>query len=586
MTADPRKVKKAFTLNALSYEEAMELSHFGAKVIYPPTIQPVYQRNIPIFIKNTGNPEFKGTIIHNDSEDEQIVKGISSISDIALLRVQGTGLIGVAGISGRLFSALADNHISVILITQASSEHSICFAVKPEQSEKAKKVLEQAFSFEIKSGNIDEIVVENGLSIVAVVGAAMNKTTGISGRLFNALGKNGINIVAIAQGSSELNISVVVEKKNEIKALNALHDAMFLSNLRTLHLYMIGTGLIGKTLIQQLQDQGPILKETNALDVQINALSNSRQMILSEEGINPSEAIEALEKEGTKANLKTLVDFAIEQNYPNSIVVDNTASEAPIIYYKEILANSISIVTPNKIAKTTRTAEHEVLLKTAAKSGARFLYETNVGAGLPIISTLKDLLQSGDEIIKIEAVLSGSLSFIFNNFSTDQKFSDVVKLAKEKGYTEPDPRDDLSGKDVARKALILSREIGQKIELEDIEIQNILPKPCIDAGSVDAFFKELEKQNDHFSSLIKSAEEEGKVLRFVSTITPDKVKVELIMADAENPFYALSGSDNMIVFTTKRYADRPLVIKGPGAGAEVTAAGVFAEIISIGNYLS
>jgi len=588
MSSDPRKVKKAFSIPYLSYDEAMELSHFGAKVIYPPTIRPVLKKNIPLRIKNTYNPDFEGTLISNEppQKETNAVKGISSISSISLVTLQGAGMIGVAGIAGRLFSTLAKNEISVILISQASSEHSICFAINPDKDKIAKTVIEAEFKRELERGDIEPVLVETNRSILAIVGENMNSTAGISGRLFQSLGKNGININAIAQGSSELNISTVVDANDEIKAINVLHDALFLSENKTLHLFIVGTGLIGGTLIKQIKEQYETLIQDLKLELKVIGVTNTRKMIMEEEGIDLTNVEEMLNAKGSSADFNTFVQKMMELNLPNSIFVDNTASELPIDAYLNIINNSISIVTPNKIAKTQNMKSHQILLEAAQKSGALFMYETNVGAGLPIISTLRDLIQSGDKILKIEAVLSGSLSFIFNTFSNENQFNEVVNLAKEKGFTEPDPRIDLSGKDVARKVLILARETGRSIELSDIRIVNILPDACLQANTVEDFFKALKEHNNHFDVMLENAESEQKKLRFIATITEKDAFVELQAVDTENPFYHLSGSDNMVVYTTKRYNERPLVVKGPGAGAEVTAGGVFAEIINIGKYLS
>jgi len=588
MSADPRKVKKAFSINYLSYDEAMELSHFGAKVIYPPTIKPVLQKNIPIRIKNTFNPSFEGSLISSKPptvEKTFPVKGISSISNISLLTLQGAGMIGVAGIAGRLFTTLAKNNISVILISQASSEHSICFAIDPSNNDLAKTVTENEFDKELSIGDIEPIIVDSNKSILAIVGQNMNSTTGISGRLFQALGKNGININAIAQGSSELNISTVVEAKNEIKAINVLHDALFLSETKTLHLFIVGTGLIGNTLINQIKNQYESLLNQYKLDLKVIGITNTRKMVIDEDGINLNDHETIMDAKGQKANFDAFVEEMVQLNLPNTVFVDNTASEAPIDAYLKILNNSISIVTPNKIAKTQNSQKHRELLERASQSGAQFMYETNVGAGLPIISTLKDLISSGDEIIKIEAVLSGSLSFIFNNFTSKNSFTEIVEQAKEKGFTEPDPRIDLSGKDVARKVLILARETGQTIELDDIKIKDILPAACLNAESVADFFNELKNNEAYFTEIINKAEMDSKRLRFIATITKENASVALQAVDIDNPFYHLSGSDNMVVYTTKRYNERPLVVKGPGAGAAVTAGGVFAEIINIAKYL-
>ena len=586
MTADPRKVKRAFTLEKMTYEEALEMSHFGAKVIHPPTIQPVLRANIPIRIRNTFNPEFKGTLISHDAEDDQTVKGISSISDIVLINVQGKGMIGVTGIAGKLFSALAREKINIILITQASSEHSITFVVTPAEAEAAKITLAQEFEYEIKTGLIDPIELQDDLSIVAVIGSKMKHQTGLSGRLFNALGNNGVNVFAIAQGSSELNISVVIEKADEAKSISALHQAFFDSDTKTVNVYIVGYGLIGKTLVEQMQSQQKELKEKYSLEMRLVGITNSRQMYFAEKGMNIMKAESLLEESNTEADLRAFIETIQVHNLPNSILVDCTASALPINFYEEALSASTSIVTPNKIANSGSYKDYLNYRALAKKHHAQFLYETNVGAGLPIITTIKDLLKSGDEVTKIEAVLSGSLSFIFNNYNSDTTFFDVVETAKDKGFTEPDPRDDLSGKDVARKALILAREIGIPLEMNEIDIENILPTSSLEAANVDAFMDSLKDEDAFFAGKRDAAAKEGKKLRFIASIEPTETKVKLMAVDAENPFYPLSGSDNMVVLHTKRYKERPLVIKGPGAGASVTAAGVFAEIIRIGTNLS
>ena len=587
MTADPRKVKKAFSLSHMTYEEAMEMSHFGAKVIHPPTVQPALDKKIPIRIRNTFNPTFEGTLITFKDNTDYPVKGISSISDISLMTVQGSGLIGVTGIAGRLFTVLAQHRVNIILITQASSEHSITFAVKPADTQRAKKAIEEAFLYEIRSHLINEVSIENDLAIVAVIGSGMKNMKGIAGRTFRALGANGVNIRAIAQGSSELNISSVISQKDIVKSLNALHETFFLSDTKSIHLFVVGaTGLIGTTLLEQINRQQQFLAETQSLELKLVAVTNSRQMLFEEDGLDLENWNATLKKKGKKADLQVFIEKMKAMNLPNTIFVDCTASAAPIAHYADILSSSISIVTPNKIANSSSLQNYVKYQKLAKKHNVKFLYETNVGAGLPVINTLKDLLQSGDEILQIDAVLSGSLSFIFNSFVGEKRFSNIVKQAQEKGFTEPDPRDDLSGRDVARKVLILSREIGKNIEIDDIEIENILPQACLDAKSVTDFFEALATNDKHFAEMRDKAAGEGKVLRFLASITPKKASVSLQAVGSNNPFYSLSGSDNMIVFKTARYLERPLVVKGPGAGAAVTAAGVFAEIISISNYLN
>lgn len=586
MTADPRKVKKAFSIENMTYVEAMEMSHFGAKVIHPPTIQPVLDKKIPIRIKNTFEPEFPGTYINAEITGSEPVKGISSINQIALVNVSGSGLVGMKGFAGRLFNALGRGGVNIVLITQASSEHSICFAIKPSEAGLAQKAIEEEFELEQAAGLVDAVDIETDLAIVAMIGANMKNTPGISGRMMSALGKNGINIYSIAQGSSELNISVVIHEDDVRKAIGALHQSFFDANTKTSNLFFVGIGLIGGTLLKQIEKQRDYLKTKHNLEFNIIGIANSRKMLFDENGIDIDTFSEVLDEKGEAADLSVFVDKMIALNLPNSIFVENTASKAPTDFYHKILDNSISITTANKVANSGSMESYRQLRNTAAKRGVKLFYETNVGAGLPVINSLNDLLRSGDDIIKIEAVLSGSLSFIFNSFTPGECFCDIVKLAKEKGYTEPDPRDDLSGKDVARKALILCREMGLKLEMSDIKVENILPQSCADAPSVDAFFEELVKFDLEFDKMRDDAKAEGKVLRLLATIENGGATVGLKAVGEDNPFYGLQGADNMISFTTSRYNERPLVVKGPGAGAEVTAAGVFAEIITISKYLS
>lgn len=587
LTSDPRKVSKAFTIPKMTYAEAMEMSHFGAKVIYPPTLQPALQSKIPLRIKNTFNPDFEGTLVNNDTDKNgHFVKGISSINEVALLTLQGSGLFGVPGIAARLFNSLATANINIILITQGSSEHSISFAVKPQDAQRARKKVEKEFEYEIKSQTVDAIKLEDDLSVVAIIGENMRYQPGISGRMFQALGKNGINCIAIAQGSSELNISVVIPKIDESKALNSLHDAFFLSDTKAIHVFMIGVGLIGGTLIRQMLNQSDFLKEKRKLEIILVGIANSKKMYFNEEGIDMKNWKESLLASDKEMNLSRYVQQMRQLNLPNTIFVDNTADETVASYYESILDQSISISTPNKIATSSAYLQYQRLKNIAEKQGVKFLYETNVGAGLPVISTLNDLINSGDQILKIEGVLSGSLSFIFNNFGAGVNFSDIVKEARTLGYTEPDPRIDLNGIDVRRKLIILARETGLPLESADVEIENILPSSCQEAATINDFFDALEKENDYFNNLRDRAFAEDKVLRMIASLDNGKAKISLQSVTTDHPFYTLSGSDNMIVFTTARYTDRPLVVRGPGAGAEVTAAGVFAEIISIGHYLS
>ncbi len=586
LTCDPRKVKRAFTIPKMTYAEAMEMSHFGAKVIYPPTLQPALRKQIPIYIKNTFNPTFEGTYIssYQDPEDKA-VKGISSIDNIALLTLSGGGLFGVPGIAGRLFQALAQERINIILITQGSSEHSISFAVKPDDAKNAKSVVEQAFEYELQMRVVEAIKIEKDLSVVAIIGANMRYQPGIAGRMFEALGKNGISAIAIAQGSSELNISVVINKANETKALNALHEAFFLSDKKELHLFVVGTGLIGATLLKQIQFQRNFLKEHRSLDVKVVGLANSKKMLFNPEGIDLTQWNTLLDNANDAMNAGAFIEQMKRMNLSNAIFVDNTASAELPAYYPAILNSSISISTPNKIATSSSLEQYRKLKSIARRRGVQFLYETSVGAGLPIITTLNDLIYSGDRILKIEGVISGSLSFIFSSFKSGTTFSDIVKEAQRRGFTEPDPREDLSGKDMRRKLIILAREAGFPLEEQDIKIQSILSEQARDAPTIDAFFETLVQDDTRYEALRTQANENGKVLRMVAVMENGKGLIGLGSYDADHPFYHLNGSDNMIVFTTERYRETPLVVRGPGAGAEVTAAGVFAEIITIGNYL-
>lgn len=589
MTADPRKVSNAFTIPTITYAEAMELSHFGAKVIYPPSLQPAFAKNIPIKVLNTFNTASEGTTVHNTAlETPYAITGISSIDDIALVNVQGSGMIGVAGVSARLFSAMSRNKISVILISQASSEHSICFAIDPKNAERAKDVLDQEFSIEINAGDIDRdgILIQRNVSIIAIVGEGMRRSTGVSGKLFTALGKNGINVIATAQGSSELNISVVIQKNDLSKALNAIHGVFFQSEVRTLNLFVVGTGLIGSTFLKQVAAQSDYLAKEKLLKINVVGLARSKKMWLNPEGISLQNWQEELDENGKTTSLSAFVQRIREFNLPNSVFIDCTSDKDIIQYYFPLLDASVSVVTPNKVANSSSYAEYRRLQQTAVRKGVKFLYETNVGAGLPIINTIQGLMASGDKFVKIEAILSGTLSFIFNRFVEGTRFVDIVGEAKEKGYTEPDPRDDLSGLDVARKILILARETGIALEMSDIQIAPILPENCLQASTVDAFFKEVEGSDAYFANLLNEAVAKGEKLRYIATLENGKATLQLRTVDADHPFYSLSGADNIVSFTTERYNTRPLVVKGPGAGAEVTASGVFADVMSISSYLA
>ena len=584
MTADPRLVKKAFTVPQMSYEEAMELSHFGAKVIFPATMQPAMINRIPIWIKNTFNPSFPGTVIHAEPASGKLIKGISSMNGVSLLNVQGSGLLGVVGASMRLFATLAREKVNVILISQASSEHSICIAVDSLNTKRAKASIEKEFQNEIRNEEIDEVQVESELSIVAVVGDGMKHSPGTSGRMFSSLGKNGVNVMAIAQGSSERNISAVVRQVDVAKALNALHEAFFLSDRKVLNVFLVGTGLIGKVLLKMMDEQFTKLAKENLLETNVIAVANSKRMLFAEAGLPMKTCVETMKLDGEPMHMQAFVERMFSLNLPNSVFVDCTSSEEVAGFYESILDDNISIVTPNKKANSGPLEKYHRMKETAFKRGVKFLYETNVGAGLPVINTMNDLLLSGDKVISIEAVLSGTLNFIFSSFTEGKKFSEVVKEAKEKGYTEPDPRDDLSGMDVARKMLILSREAGLSLELSDISVQNLVPPDCQGIERVEEFFVGLEKHNEAFEKLRAAAAARNEKLRYKAVLHDGKVGVQLGSVNDQHPFYSLSGSDNIILLTTERYHERPMVIRGPGAGAAVTAAGVFADIIRIGHY--
>jgi aspartokinase/homoserine dehydrogenase 1 len=583
MTADPRMVKKAFSLPELTYTEAMELSYFGAKVIYPPTMIPAFLKKIPIVIKNTFEPEFEGTVIRHDCKPSNLpIKGISSINNISILNLEGSGMVGKSGFSGRLFSLLAREQINIILITQSSSEHSITFAVQPGDIEKAKQLIEQEFELELIAKKLEHVVIEQNLAIIAVVGENMKQTPGVSGKLFHALGRNGVNVRAIAQGSSEYNISVIISGHDLAKALNAVHDAFFIELTKTLHAFCLGTGNIGQTLFKQLNAHSDYLQEKNGIQVKIAGISNTRKMIFNSDGISLDTWKEELGKSIHPADLKAFVAKMKSMNLPNCVFIDNTASSQPVEVYEEVFKSNISVITCNKIGNSASYKQYKTFHDAAKRHGVDFFYETNVGAGLPIIRTLKDLMNSGDRIQKIEAILSGTISFIFNNFKGEANFHDVVKEAQEKGYTEPDPRDDLSGRDFMRKILILARDAGYPMEEADINIEPILPKACLEAQTVDDFYSALKAEDAFFSDLKAKAAAENKVLRYIGKLEDGKAAITLQMVDENHPFFTLSGSDNIISFTTDRYRERPLVVKGPGAGAEVTAAGVFADLINIG----
>jgi aspartokinase/homoserine dehydrogenase 1 len=583
MTADPRMVKKAFSLPELSYTEAMELSYFGAKVIYPPTMIPAFLKKIPIVIKNTFDTGFDGTVIRHDCKTSSLaIKGISSVNKISIINLEGSGMVGKAGFSGRLFSLLAREQINVILITQSSSEHSITFAVQPDDAERARLLIENEFELELLAKKLEHPVIEGELSVLAIVGENMKQTPGMSGKLFHALGRNGVNVRAIAQGSSEYNISVIISGGDLSKALNAVHDAFFSQLNKTLHAFCLGTGNIGKTLFNQLNQHKNFLEVNNGIQVKIAGISNTRKMAFDADGFNLDNWEDTLQADGEQADLAEFVARMKSMNLPNCVFIDNTASPKPIEFYEGIFKSNISVVTCNKIGNSGKYSQYKAFHDAARMHGVDFFYETNVGAGLPIIHTLKNLMGSGDRLQKIEAILSGTISFIFNNFKGDANFHDVVKMAQEKGYTEPDPRDDLRGTDFMRKMLILARDAGYKMEAEDVQIDNILPQASLDAATVEDFYATLKSENAFFDNLKNEAESGNKVLRYIGKLENGKASISLQMVDAEHPFYTMSGSDNIIAFNTDRYKERPMVVKGPGAGAEVTAAGVFADLINVG----
>ena len=585
MTADPRKVPRAFPVDSISFSEALELSHFGAKVIYPPTILPVLKKDIPIQIKNTFRPDDYGTKISTNPDSERrTLSGISSIDQVSLITLQGSGLKGVSGMASRLFQAVSKAEVNIILITQGSSEHSITFAVMPVDADNAKKAIEDAFELELQLELIDPIEIENDLSVIAAVGENMKSIPGIAATFFESLGRNGVNVKAIAQGASELNISVVIGEKDVKKALNAIHEAFFLSGSKTANIFIAGTGTIGKTLLEQIKDQVSYLESIHHIDLRLVGITNSRKMLFKRDGIDINHWEHELDENGVKADIQAFTEKMIDMNMRNSIFVDNTAHAIVTDQYEDILDASISIVTPNKIANASDMERYEALHQRTGRYGVQFLYETNVGAGLPIINTLKDLIKSGDKILKIEAMLSGSLGYIFSNVDESNTFFDVVKKAHELGYTEPDPRLDLSGMDVARKILILGRESGKHLNLEDIEVENCLTKSSQDANDMEEFWSSL-KSNDNgaFEEKRMAAEKNGKRLKYVATLENGSASTAIKEVGPDHPFFNVTGTGNIVSFTTQRYTEIPLVVIGPGAGAEVTAAGVFADIIRIAN---
>ncbi|OUL62863.1 bifunctional aspartate kinase/homoserine dehydrogenase I [Flavobacterium sp. AJR] len=582
-TANPKIVKQAHPIATISYQEAMELSHFGAKVLYPPTIQPVLRKNIPIVIKNTFEPESEGTYISNQvSSKDTIVKGISHIDNISLITLEGSGMIGVSGSSKRLFEVLSNESINVIFITQASSEHSICIGILNADAENAEQAINGAFEVEITQNKVDPCIVEKNLCIIALVGENMKNHQGLSGRMFSTLGKNNVNIRAIAQGASERNISVVINERDVKKALNTLHENFFEENTKQLNLFVMGVGNVGEKFIEQIHNQRKFLKENLKINVRVIALSNSRKMIFDEDGISLKEWQSDLEN-GETANKDAFIERAKELNLRNSIFVDITANATVSETYEEFLKQSIAVVTCNKIACSSEYANYKKLKNLSRQFNAPFLFETNVGAGLPIIDTVKNLIASGDKVHKIQAVLSGSLNFIFNNFDKDNSFLDVVKEAGVQGFTEPDPKIDLSGIDVARKILILIRESGYEMDIDAIANESFMPAESLATTTNEAFFESLKKHSAHFESIYDEALSKDSRLKYVAQFENGKASVGLQFIPKDHPFYNLEGKDNIVLFYTDRYVDQPLLIKGAGAGAAVTASGIFADVIRIGN---
>ena len=584
MTADPRVITSAYPIDSLSFVEAMELCNFGAKVIYPPTIYPAYHSNIPILIKNTFNPEFPGTYINKDKthKGEKAIKGISSINDTSLITVQGLGMCGVIGVNYRIFKSLAKAGISVFLVSQASSENTTSIGVREADAELATKVLKNEFANELNKGELNDIKPEYNLATVAIVGENMKHTPGIAGKLFGTLGRNGINVIACAQGASETNISFVVEKNHLRKTLNVIHDSFFLSEYQVLNLFLCGIGTVGGSLLDQIRMQQPKLMERNGLKLNVVGIANKKKAIFAREGIDLSRYNEILQAEGIDSNPTVLKEEILKMNIFNSVFIDCTASEEIADLYKDLLSHNISVVAANKIAASSKYSNYLELKEIARKKGIKYLFETNVMAGLPIINTINDLINSGDVILKLEAVLSGTLNYIFNTISKEIPFSETVKMAKEAHYSEPDPRIDLSGKDVIRKLVILARESGYKIEQEDV-VKNLFVPNSYFEGSLDDFWSGIKNLDADFEEKRKVLEKEGKKWRFVAKMENGNCSVGLATVDQAHPFYDLEGSNNIILISTERYKDYPMIIKGYGAGADVTAAGVFADIISIAN---
>lgn len=584
MTADPKIINSAYLIEELSFTEAIELSNFGAKVIYPPTIFPVYHKNIPVYVKNTFKPECEGTLIRNirPTPNGKIIKGISSISDTALITIQGLGMVGVIGVNKRIFSALADNGISVFIVSQASSENSTSIGVRSQDAPLSQKVLAKEFAHEIAMGSINEIIVEYNLATIAIVGQNMKQVPGIAGKFFGALGRNGISIVALAQGAGETNISCVIAKSDLKKSLNVIHDSFFLSPYQELNLFVVGTGTVGSKLLAQIKQQQRTLKEQNKLRINIVGIANGRKAMFNREGIPLDGYYENLMNNGVKSSPELIRDEILKMNIFNSVFVDCTASPNVSELYGELMSKNVSVVTANKIAASSDYENYRKLKETARKTGVKFLFETNVGAGLPIINTMNSLINSGDKIVKLEAVLSGTLNYIFNTLSEDIPFSQAIRMAVDAQFAEPDPRIDLSGLDVTRKLVILSREAGAKVNQADVKKNLFISQKYFD-GSLEEFRQTISEMDPVFEERRKQLAREDKKLRFVATYDNGACEVGLREVEKGHPFYDLEGSNNIVLITTERYNEYPMVIKGYGAGASVTAAGVFSDIISIAN---